>query len=109
MHIKKRPRNSDICKDSKVDAWEDIVEKDELIDKYVDKQVVKRVEEKTYLESIVQSNCKNDKNMQDKINKAVGSVKRIICAINERPYGRHTFKAALLIKQGIMLSSMLTS
>ena len=47
--------------------------------------------------------------MQDKINKAVGSVKRIISAINDRPYGRHTFKAALLIKQGIMLSSMLTN
>ena len=77
MLIEKRPRNSNICKNSKVDAWEDIVEKDELIDKYIGKEVMKRVEEKTYLKSIVHSNGKNDKNVQDKINKAVGSVKRI--------------------------------
>ena len=109
MHIGKRHRNSDICKDSKVDAWEDIVVKDELIDKYVGKEVMKRVEEKTYLGSIVQNNGKNDKNIQDKINKAVGSVNKIISAINERPYGRHTFKAALLMRQGLMLSSMLTN
>ena len=83
--------------------------KDELIVKYVGKEVMKRVEEKTYLGSIVQNNGKNDKNIQDKINKAVGSVNKIISAINERPYGRHTFKAALLMRQGLMLSSMLTN
>ena len=83
--------------------------KDELIDKYVGKEVMKRVEEKTYLGSIVQNNGKNDKNIQDKINKAVGSINKIISAINERPYGRHTFKAALLMRQGLMLSSMLTN
>ena len=26
MHIGKRPKNYDICKDSKVDAWEDVTE-----------------------------------------------------------------------------------
>ena len=46
MHIGRRPRKSAFCKDSKFDAWEDIVVKDELIDKYVGKEVMKRVEEK---------------------------------------------------------------
>ena len=35
MHIGKRHRNSEFCKDGKVDAWEDVIQNDELIDKYV--------------------------------------------------------------------------
>ena len=67
------------------------------------------VEEKTYLGQIIQNDGKNDKNIKDKVNKAVGNVNRIICAISERPYGHHTFKAALLMRQGLMLSGMLTN
>ena len=70
---------------------------------------MKKVEEKTYLGSIIQNNGKNDKNIQDRFNKAAGSVNKIISAINERLYGRHIFKAALLLRQGLMLSSMLNN
>ena len=43
------------------------------------------------------------------MDKCVGNVEKIISAINERPYGRHTFKAALLLRQGLMLSSMINN
>ena len=109
LHIGKKPRNLDLCIDSKVDVWEDILESDELIDKYIGKEVMKNVEEKTYLGQILQSNGKNDKNIRDKINKSVGNVNKIISAIHERPYGPHTFKAALLMRQGLMLSGMLSN
>ena len=46
---------------------------------------------------------------KEKVNKAVGSVEKIISAIIERPYGRHTYKAALLMRQGLMLGGMLTN
>ena len=70
---------------------------------------MRNVEDKTDLGQIIQNNGKNDNNIKDKVNKAVGSVNRIICAISERPYGQHTFKAALLMRQGLMLSGMLTN
>ena len=109
LHIGKKKRNLDICINSKVDVWEDIINNDELIDKYIGKEVMKNVEEKTYLGHIIQSNGKNDRNIEDKINKSVGNVKKIISTISERPYGRHSFKAALLMRQGLMLSGMLSN
>ena len=102
-------RNLDLCMDSKVDVWEDIVEHDYLIDKYFGKEVMKNVEEKTYHGHIIQSNGKNDKNITDKNNKSVGNVNKIISAMNERPYGPHTFKTTLIMRQGLMLSGMLSN
>ena len=53
-------KNYDICKDSKVDAWEDEIENDELVDKYVGKATMESVEKKIYLGQIIQNNGKND-------------------------------------------------
>ena len=58
---------------------------------------------------IIQSNGNHEKNLQDNISKALGSVENILSAINERPYGQHTFKAALLMRQGLMLGNLLTN
>ena len=64
---------------------------------------------KTYLKHIIQSNGRNDKNIKKKVDKCVGSVEKIITALNERPYGHHTYKAALLMRQGLMLGGMLSN
>ena len=47
--------------------------------------------------------------MTDKTEKAVGNVDKIIFSLIERPYGKHAFKAALLMRQGLMISGMLTN
>ena len=39
----------------------------------------------------------------------MGSVNKIISSINERAYGKHAYKAALLMRQGLMLSGMLNN
>ena len=65
--------------------------------------------EKIYLRHILQSNGKNEKKITDKINKTVESVNKIISAINERAYGKHTYKAALLMREGLMLSVMMNN
>ena len=49
------------------------------------------------------------KNMQDKVTKDVRSVEKIISTIIERPYGHLKQKAALLMRQGLMLGGMLTN
>ena len=58
---RKKNRNSDICKDGKVDAWEDVIKNGELSDKYVGKEAMRNVEDKTYLGQIIQNNGKHDK------------------------------------------------
>ena len=51
IHIGKKHRNSDICIDGNVDAWKDIIIKDDLgqysiEDEHIGKEVMKNVEEK---------------------------------------------------------------
>ena len=43
MHIGKRHKNYNIGKDSKVDAWEDVIENYDLVDKYVGKEAMGNV------------------------------------------------------------------
>ena len=114
MHIGKKSKNSNICVDFKVDAWKDDLIKDELehdtlIDKHIGKEIMKEVTHKKYLGHVIQSDGRNDKNIKDKTDKAIGNVNKIISAINERPYGRHTYKAALLMRQALLLGGMLTN
>ena len=110
----KKHRNHNIYGQVKVDTWEDKVVTDEngnkkLVDKHIGKEKMKEVNHKKYLGQIIQSDGRNKINIKDKTEKAVGNVNRIITFLNERPYGKQTFKAALLMRQGLMLSGMLTN
>ena len=114
MHIGKKHVNSDICVDSEVDVWEDKLVVNEngqhfLIDKHIGKEKMKNVSFKKYLGQVIQSNGKNDLNIKDKTDKAVGNVSKIKNALCERPYGRHSFKAALLMRQAMLLGGLLTN
>ena len=106
MLIGKKQRNHNICGQVKVDTWEDEVVTDEngkkrLIDKHIGKEHMKEVNHKKYLGQIIQSDGRNEINIKDKTDKAVGNVTKIITSLTERPYGKHTFKAALLMIQGL--------
>ena len=39
----------------------------------------------------------------------MGIVKKIPTSLIERPYGKHTFKAATLMREGMLLGTMLTN
>ena len=39
----------------------------------------------------------------------MGNVNKILTSLNERPYGKHAFQAALLMRQGILLGGMLSN
>ena len=58
---------------------------------------------------IISTDNTNKKNIKDKTNKGVGNVNKIISSLNERPYGRHTYKSAKLMREGMLLGSMLTN
>ena len=68
---------------------------------------MKYVEETKLLGELVSMNMKNEKSFKSKTNKA--HEKKIKDTINERPYGIHTFKAAMLLRKGILLGSLLSN
>ena len=70
---------------------------------------IKYVEEKKYLGEIVTSNMKNEKNIQDKTNKAFGNIRKIEDTLNERTFGIHTFKAAMLLRGWVLVGSLLNN
>ena len=113
MHIGKT-HNMDLCCNGEVDSWKQEVIKEKggkkyLEDVYVGKEEMKYVEETKYLGEVVSMNMKNEKNIKSKTNKAHGNIKKIEDTINERPYGIHTFKAAMLLRKGILLGSLLSN
>ena len=52
---------------------------------------------------------RNKKNIRDKTNRSVGNVNKIITTLNERPFGVYTFQAAKLMRDGVLLSSLLNN
>ena len=103
MHIGKH-HDLNICPKLEVDSWKEIVQnntngKKELKDVYTGKEEMKEVVEKKYLGAIISCDGKNKKNIKDRTNKATGNVNKIINTLNERPFGRHVFKALMLIKE----------
>ena len=113
MHIGKN-HNDNICTYFEVDAWKDTLVnnsdgEDVFIDEYNGKEKIKVVTEKKYLGEIITCGLIKDKNIKEKTYKGVGNVNKIISALNERPYGRHAFKAAILMRESMLLGSMLSN
>ena len=113
LHIGKI-QNKDICSTLTIDFWKQkLVEKDgvgkEFEDTFVGKEPMKEVENKKYLGDIVSKNGTNTLNIKEKTNKAMGNVNKIVLTISERSYGIHTFKAAKLMREAIIISGLLTN
>ena len=112
MHIGKKRPNSDICVDFEVDILENQLlyqtnGKSDLVDIHMGKEKMKNVTSKKYLGQIIQSNGKCDLNIKDHTDKAFGNVSKIKNALNERPYGKHSYKAALLMREAMLLGGLL--
>ena len=52
---------------------------------------------------------KNNSNIKNRTDKAHGNINKIVTSLKERPYGKHHFKAAILMRQGMLVGSMLTN
>ena len=79
VHIGKK-RNQDICSPFLVDIWKNILREKNLDgrkileDTYDEKKQMKEVTEKKYLGDIISNDEKNDKNIKDRTNKALGNI-----------------------------------
>ena len=113
MHIGKK-HNKDICPQIVVDSWTEEIKVNEmnekyLVDTYKGKELMKEVNEKKYLGDIISNDMKNESNIREKTNKAVGNVNKITSSLHERPYGKHTFRAAVLMRQSMLIGSLLNN
>ena len=113
MHVGKKHQEN-ICPDLSIDCWKEAVVEDKggkkkLKDMYAGQEDMKKVNEHKYLGDIISSNGKHDKNIKERINKAIGNVNKIVSTLNERPYGRHFFKAFKLMREGLLLGGILTN
>ena len=58
---------------------------------------------------IVARDGSNTSNIKDRTNKGHGSVNKIVTTLNERSYGKHYFKAAMLMRGAVLVGGMLTN
>ena len=70
---------------------------------------MKNVHEKKYLCDIFSADTKNEKNIKEKTNRAIGIINKISTSLNERPYGNHHFKAAKSMRESMLLGSILNN
>ena len=67
------------------------------------------VTEKKYLGDVINKDGNNQSNIKEGTNKAQGNVNKIVNSLHERPYGKHFYKAAKLMREGILLNGLLTN
>ena len=62
-----------------------------------------------YLGDIISSNGRNKVNLEDRKTKGIGKTSEILCIVNKISLGRHFFKIALILRETLFLSSILTN
>ena len=65
--------------------------------------------EKKYLDDIISFDMKNEKNLKENTKKAIGIIKKITTTLSKRPYGKHNFKAVVVMRETMLLGSMLNN
>ena len=114
MHVGKTKIEA-LCKDLEVDGWDERVEKNETSGKHVKVDVevgkvkMERIEETKYLGSIIQSNGSNDKEITERVGRGTGLVNEIMNILNSVVFGKYQFEAAVILRNSILLGSMLSS
>ena len=113
LHVDKT-KNRDVCTEYKFDAWKDEIVKhedghEELNYVYLNKEVMRSVENKKYLGSKISTDMTNKIYIKETSYIAVGIVNKIRTTLTERPYGKYMFKAAELMRESLLIGSMLNN
>ena len=112
MHIGK---SNLICPVNTINTW-DLVPKHEnvtsvfdLIDKEGNNYQMTCLSSDLYLGDVLQSNAKNDLNIAERTNKGNGAVQQIMQLLEELCLGKYYFEAACLLRNSLLLSSLLSN
>ena len=97
-----------------MDFWTEEVKVDDMykkyiVDTYIGKEPMKEVSEKKYLGDTISNNMKTESNIREKTYKAVGNVNTITSSVHERLYGKRRFKAAVFMRQSMLIGALLNN
>ena len=111
MHIGKKHEEFR-CHAIFVDKWEEteennIVGKERIEDMCLGKVQMENSEEEKYLGDIINKDGRNLKNIQSRINKGRGIVKRITEILDMVPFGELYFQVAIILRNSLLVSSVL--
>ena len=67
------------------------------------------IDKSTYLGDIVSADSKNDFNIQSRVAKGIGNITRVMNILDKVTLGSHYFKTALLLRESLFLSALLTN
>ena len=106
------------CEDFKchpllIDTWEENEVKDEetgnfqVEDVCIGEEVMEEKHEEKYLGDVISKDGRNLKNIQARINKGKGIVKKILDILEGIPFGKMYFQVAVLLRNSLLVSSLL--
>ena len=76
-------------------------------DIYEGEEVMEDKESEKYLGDVISKDGRNLKNIQARVNKGKGIVKKILTMLDGIPFGKFYFEAAIILRNSLLVSSML--
>ena len=114
LHIGKQKEEYK-CESLKVDNWQEVeiindeTGMQEIIDICNGEQVMEEKLEEKYLGDVISTDGRNIKNIKTRILKGKGINSRILTILDGIPYGQFYFEVAILLRNSLLVSSMLTN
>ena len=104
-----------ICPENLIDTWklegsnDKVSSINDLVDKESHKHCMKTIDSWTYLGDVLESNGKNDKNIQNRVQRGAGAKKQVIQMLEELTLGDFYFEGAMLLRASLFLSSLISN
>ena len=100
------------CQDLTVEQWDEveIIDDDNKYieeDQFVGEQKMEEKQEEKYLGDVISTDGRNLKNIQQRVAKGKGITNRIFTILEGVPLGRRYFEIGMLLRDSILISSML--
>ena len=80
-----------------------------MVDVEGEKHVMESVTSWTYLGDVIQSNGKNDLNIQSRVGKGLGTVKQISQMLSDLCLGPYYYEAFFVLRSSLLLSSLISN
>ena len=101
------------CQPLYVDSWGEKARKNtetgsiKIVDEYQGEDVMEEKEEEKYLGDVLSKDGRNLKNIQARVNKGKGIVRKILNILDGIPFGKLYFQIAILLRNSLLVSSLL--
>ena len=69
--------------------------------------IMEEKEDEIYLGDVISKDGRNIKNIQARVNKGTGIVRKILTFLDGIPFGKYHFEAGVILRNSLLVSSML--